>query len=150
VRRSRRRGGVRRRPTGSARSCCARELDEELGWTGELGRLLVVDWLPDLGGRGDRILFTSNQDGPASVSANLYTVRPDGSGLTQLTHARGGSVQYLSASFSPDGDWITAARTPGTGKAGNADVFVMRADGTDLRRVTRSEAWDSSTDWGQR
>ena len=104
------------------------------------------DWSPG----GDRILFTSNQDGPASVSANLYTVRPDGSGLTQLTHARGGSVQYLSASFSPDGDWITAARTPGTGKAGNADVFVMRADGTDLRRVTRSEAWDSSTDWGQR
>ena len=104
------------------------------------------DWSP----RGDRIVFTSNQDGPSSVSANLYTVRPDGSGLTQLTHARGGSVQYLSASFSPDGKWLTVSRTPGSGKGGNADVFVMRADGTDLRRVTRSAAWDSSTDWGTR
>jgi 8-oxo-dGTP pyrophosphatase MutT (NUDIX family) len=41
----------------SPRVCCARELEEELGWTGDVGRLLVVDWLPDLGGRGDRILF---------------------------------------------------------------------------------------------
>ena len=41
----------------SPRTCCRRELEEELAWTGELGRLLVVDWLPDLGGRGDRILF---------------------------------------------------------------------------------------------
>ena len=41
----------------SPRAACVRELEEELGWTGELGRLLVVDWLPDLGGRGDRILF---------------------------------------------------------------------------------------------
>ena len=41
----------------SPRAACQRELEEELGWTGEVGRLLVVDWLPDLGGRGDRILF---------------------------------------------------------------------------------------------
>lgn len=41
----------------SPRACCCRELGEELDWTGELGRLLVVDWLPDLGGRGDRVLF---------------------------------------------------------------------------------------------
>ena len=41
----------------SPRAACVRELEEELGWTGEIGRLLVVDWLPDLGGRGDRILF---------------------------------------------------------------------------------------------
>ncbi len=41
----------------SPRVCCGRELDEELGWAGNIGRLLVVDWLPDLGGRGDRILF---------------------------------------------------------------------------------------------
>ena len=37
-------------------------------------------------------------------------------GLTQLTHASGGHVQYLSASFSPDGKWLTVSRTPGSGK----------------------------------
>lgn len=41
----------------SPRSCCSRELVEELGREVAIGRLLVVDWLPDLGGRGDRILF---------------------------------------------------------------------------------------------
>ncbi|HUY25700.1 MAG TPA: NUDIX hydrolase [Candidatus Saccharimonadales bacterium] len=41
----------------SPRQCCTRELVEELGCRGTLGRLLVVDWLPDLGGRGDRVLF---------------------------------------------------------------------------------------------
>jgi len=104
------------------------------------------DWSPD----GRRIVFTSNEDGPAKVSANLYTVRPDGTGLTQLTHARGGSVQYLSASFSPDGKSLTVSRTPGSGPKGRADVYVMRADGTGLRQVTRAATWESSTDWGSR
>jgi Tol biopolymer transport system component len=104
------------------------------------------DWSPD----GKRILFRSNINGPTGVSANLYTIRPDGTGLTQLTHARGGRVQNLSASFSPDGKWITFSRTPGTGKDGNADVFVMRANGSGVRNVTRSEIWDSATDWGAR
>jgi Tol biopolymer transport system component len=104
------------------------------------------DWSPD----GKRILFTSNADGPDNVSANLYTVRPDGTGLRQLTHARGGSIDYLSASFSPDGRWITFARTPGAGAAGNADVFVARDNGTSVRAVTRTATWDSATDWGRR
>jgi len=104
------------------------------------------DWSPD----GKRIVFYSNRDGPTSVSANLYTISPDGSGLTQLTHARGGRVQYLSASFSPDGKWIAFGRTPGVGAAGNADVYVMRADGTQVRDVTRSAIWDSGVDWGPR
>jgi Tol biopolymer transport system component len=104
------------------------------------------DWSPD----GQRILFTSNADGPNNISANLYTVRPDGTGMRQLTHARGGSIDYLGATFSPDGKWITFARTPGAGDAGNADVFVMRADGTSVRHVTRTPNWDSATDWGRR
>lgn len=41
----------------SPRQCCIRELLEELGYEGPVGRLLVVDWLPDLRGQGDRVLF---------------------------------------------------------------------------------------------
>jgi Tol biopolymer transport system component len=104
------------------------------------------DWSPD----GTRLLFYSNYQGPPTVSANLYTIRPDGTGLAQLTRAAGGSVQNLSASFSPDGKWIAFGRTPGTGAAGNADVYVMRADGSDVTDVTRSAIWDSGVDWGPR
>jgi TolB protein len=104
------------------------------------------DWSPN----GRRILFYSNWDGPSSVSANLLTVSPTGSGVRQLTHARGGRVQHLSATFSPDGKWITFASTPGTGNDGNADIYVMRADGSRVRNVTRSARWDSGVDWGPR
>ena len=102
------------------------------------------DWSP--GGR--RILFYSNWGGPQATSANLYTISTKGSGLKQLTHARGGTVQHLGATFSPDGKWIAFSRTPS--KGGNADVFVMRADGTRIRNITRSSIWDSGVDWGPR
>jgi Tol biopolymer transport system component len=103
------------------------------------------DWSPD----GTRLVFYSNFDGPSRVSANLYTVAPDGTKLHALTRARGGKTQYLSASFSPDGRWLAFSRVPGVGGA-NADVFVMRVDGTHIRNVTRSPAWDSGVDWGVR
>jgi Tol biopolymer transport system component len=103
------------------------------------------DWSPD----GARLVVYSNFDGPATRSANLYTVAPDGRHLRALTHARGGRTQYLSASFSPDGHWIAFSRVPGVGGT-NADVFVMASDGTHVRNVTRSAAWDSGVDWGPR
>ena len=59
----------------SPRACCARELAEELGWTGEVGRLLVVDWLPDLAGRGDRILFVFDAGIVDDADAFLASVR---------------------------------------------------------------------------
>lgn len=99
------------------------------------------DWSPD----GKRILFTSNIDGPDTVSANKYTVKPDGKGLRQLTHARGGTTQWMSSSYSPDGRWITLARRSG---GNNADVYVMRTNGTGIRNITRSAPWDSAPDWG--
>jgi TolB protein len=101
------------------------------------------DWAPD----GQRILFHSNVDGPSGVSANLYTVRPDGTGLRQLTFASGGAVQYLGSSYSPDGRMITFGRFPETGGT-NADVLVMRVDATHVRRVTHTVLYDSYPDWG--
>jgi TolB protein len=104
------------------------------------------DWSPD----GKRILFYSNWTGPSDVSANLYTIGASGGGLKQLTHANGGTVQHLSATYSPDGKWLVFGKKPGTGKEGNADIFVMRANGTHVRNVTRSTVWDSGADWGSR
>jgi len=101
------------------------------------------DWSPD----GRRILFHSNENGPPEISANLYTVRPDGTGLRQLTFATGGTVNYLGSSYSPDGRQITVGRRPETGGT-NADILVMRVDGTHVRYVTRTQLYDSYPDWG--
>jgi TolB protein len=103
------------------------------------------DWSP--GGR--RILFHDNLDRP-DESANLYTIRYDGSHLTQLTFADDGVTRYLGASYSPDGKWIAFGRRPATGgpDANAADVFVMRTNGTHIRPVTETVLYDSYPDWG--
>ena len=106
------------------------------------------DWSPD----GRLILFHDHLDAPPDVSANLWTVRPDGSDLTQLTFEDDGVTSYLGSSFSPDGTKIVFGRRPATGgvEANAADVFVMNLDGTDERPVTSTLAYDSYPDWGAR
>jgi TolB protein len=89
------------------------------------------------------ILFRSYEHDETKQS-DYWTVRPDGQDLTQLTHFKQGTI-VLSTSYSPDGKWIVHATN---GVEGNADVFVMRADGTSNTPVTHSKLWDSAPDWG--
>ena len=79
------------------------------------------------------ILFRSYEDDDTKQS-DYWTVRRSGKHLRQLTHFPDGTL-VTSASYSPDGKWI-AHGTDGVG--GNADVFIMRADGTGNRPVTRT------------
>jgi len=51
-----------------------------------------------------------------------------------------------SASYSSDGRWIVYA---GGGAGGNADLYLMRADGTGSHALMRTSAWDGAPDWGQ-
>jgi Tol biopolymer transport system component len=103
------------------------------------------DWSPD----GKLILFHDNLFNE-EVSSNLYTIRPNGTGLRQLTFADDGVTRYLGSSYSPDGRFITVGRRPATGgvEANAADVFRMRVDGTHVRRVTRTTLCDGYPDWG--
>ncbi len=96
-------------------------------------------WTPD----GSTILFRSLEQ-HENEQADFWTVRPDGSELAQLTHYKPGTL-VRSASYSPDGKWIVHATN---GVDGKADVFIMRADGTDSRPLTRTKLWDSAPDWG--
>src|SRR5438876_568893 len=109
------------------------------------GRCLIWSVLPD----GTRILF--NTGGNQVRDQNLFTVRPDGTGLRQLTHFRG-KTNLVNGSFSPDGESIVFATVIGAVNppgAGLDDVFVMSADGTDIRPVTRARNWDGTPDGGR-
>jgi len=107
----------------------------------------VTPW--ELGG-GDHAVFSPEGtilfrsfDGDDSRQSDFWTVRSDGKRLEQLTHLEPGTLA-LSASYSPDRDWIVHA----SDGDGGADLYVMRADGTGNRPLTSTEWWDSAPDWG--
>jgi len=103
-------------------------------------------WQP----HGDRILFTSDRDG----RFELYTMRPDGTGVTRLTNVEGSSAH---ASWSPDGQWILFT----SGRKGFKDemamservpqpygeLFVMHADGSGVRQLTDNKWEDAVAGW---
>ena len=101
------------------------------------------EWSPD----GKWIVLVTH---PRDGSENVHKVRPDGTGLTNLTKQKAAGYHYLSSSFSPDGRLIVSARTPGAGPSGAADLVVMRANGTKIRPITKTALWESSVDWGRR
>jgi Tol biopolymer transport system component len=98
------------------------------------------DWAPD----GSRILFRSKVDVDDERS-QYYTVRPDGTGLTQLSHFPFTKQRLFSATFSPDGQQIVFAKADAKGRG---DVWVMNADGSNPHPVLTAAPWDSAPDWG--
>src|SRR4051794_16429585 len=75
-----------------------------------------------------RIAFAAN----AGQGLEIYSIRSDGSGLRRLTHLRGAAVH---PDWSPSGRRIAFALER---KDGSSHVMVMRADGRNLRDLTRS------------
>jgi Tol biopolymer transport system component len=108
---------------------------------------------PEFSPDGKLVLFRcppEDEEGPS----NLYWVHPDGTGLHALTH-EDADKQYLGSCFSPSfsgGEgWITAGRTGGYGKEGNADVFRVRIEDGEVVRsenLTKNTLWDSAPCWG--
>jgi TolB protein len=90
----------------------------------------TLDCSPD----GRRIVFAKPAFGPPK-SANVFTIRTDGTGIKQLTHSSGGTVNNNANSWSPDGRKILFTSNPG-GRAHRL-LFVMNADGSGARQLTR-------------
>jgi Tol biopolymer transport system component len=91
----------------------------------------------------DGLILFRSFEGDDSKQSDYWTVRPDETGLKQLTHFEQGTL-VVSASYSPDGAWIVY----GSDGDGGADLHVMRADGMGSRLLSSTQWWDSAPDWG--
>ena len=88
-----------------------------------------IDCSPD----GSTVVFSTPDPDDSPRSANVYTVRVDGTRLRQVTHARGGTVDNGADSWSPDGTKIAFA----SNRSGTYEIYTMNVDGSGVREVTR-------------
>lgn len=84
-----------------------------------------------------RIAFEGNLFGGWGIAV----MKPDGSGVTDLQTPLGAA----DASWSPNGKYIAFETDPNGD--GNREIFVMDADGTNVRQLTDSPAPDYWPDW---
>jgi TolB protein len=84
----------------------------------------------------------------------LYVVTPDGTGLRRLTDDAWQEAEDLAPAWSPDGGMIAfvSRRTrlpdvPTDETRPAEEIYVMRADGTGLRLLTRNTRLDFAPQW---
>lgn len=75
----------------------------------------------------------------------LYIMNSDGSGQRQISPGGGNSQ---GPSFSPDGQWIAFTSYFDRYEVHGCEIYIMRVDGTDLRRLTDNEYCDYQPRWG--
>ena len=91
-----------------------------------------LDWSPD----GKSLLIYAG----AAGDKNIFLVNVDAETAVQLTN--GGN--NAASSFSPDGQWIAFNSLRNNDQA---DIFIMRPDGTDVRQVTNDPEPDWQPQW---
>ena len=76
----------------------------------------------------------------------LYLMSADGSNVHQLTPSGGNSQ---GPSFSPDGKWVAfTAYFDKYNDENGCEIYIIRIDGTDLRRLTNNDYCDYQPRWG--
>jgi TolB protein len=75
----------------------------------------------------------------------LFVMNVDGSNQHQITPAGGNSQ---GPSFSPDGQWVAFTSYFDRYEVHGCEIYIMRVDGTDLRRLTNNEYCDYQPRWG--
>jgi Tol biopolymer transport system component len=98
-------------------------------------------WSPD----GKKIAFTRTvHSDSVSTDSEIFLMNADGSGVQRLTHNDTSFVQPTDSSptWSPDGSRIAFSSF----RNGSFDIYTMRADGSDLRKVT-GEGPDHYPSW---
>jgi Tol biopolymer transport system component len=105
---------------------------------------IKVSWAPS----GRRLASTENANHLVpSDSANIVTMRPDGSDVRAVTAFHDGQTNAYLGSYSPDGRWLVF-RLESRGLFG---LYRVRPDGSDRRVILPlSSLRPSLIDWGPR
>jgi Tol biopolymer transport system component len=94
-------------------------------------------WSPD----GTRIAFQSDRSGGLS---DIYVINVDGSGLLRLTYDPVPAItNEVHPAWSPDGTRIAFT----SNLNGHYDIYTVRPDGSDLRRITSTTDSDLEPSW---
>jgi TolB protein len=111
------------------------------------------NWSPD----GASIAFSREHEphmgttGNTAYRQDIYLIRADGTGLRRLTRL---SASNISPAWSPDGKRIVFASSRAhAGERGGEqvmDIYVMNANGTQPKRLTRTPLFPGSPDWRPR
>lgn len=119
----------------------ADDLEESVSLMAKVGSCGSPSFSPD----GKRIAFISNMSG----SPQVWMVPTEGGWPTQLTAL---DDPVGTVSWSPDGEWLAFSVAPGGGM--NAQIYLMKPDGTDMRRITaggketnRLSVWSDDGRW---
>jgi TolB protein len=102
-----------------------------------------LDWSPD----GSQLLYVRSREHshhtPHRIESDIAVMRRNGQDVSILTHTK---RNERSAAFSPNGKRIVFERCC-YGHSETSEIFVMRADGTHVVRLTFNEEWDWLPDW---
>jgi TolB protein len=109
--------------------------------------LRKVSNLPALRGRSDwsqqNLIVTYSGD---PWKREIYIMNSDGSNQYQISPTGGDSQ---GPSFSPDGQWIAfTAYFDKINDINGCEIYIMRIDGTDVRRLTNNDYCDYQPRWG--
>ncbi len=77
---------------------------------------------------------------PIYNSYQIYTAKPDGSDVKQLTNVRGYNAE---ATITRDGKKIVFTST----RNGDLDIYTMNADGSDVKQLTHELGYDGGPFW---
>jgi len=92
------------------------------------------DWSP----RGDWILFNARDE---RLVYDIFKVNPDSGEIRRLTQDQGNNEH---PSWSPDGNLVVFNST----RAGESKLYVMSADGTNQRMISRGSGEYTNPVWG--
>jgi len=110
--------------------------------------LTAITNLPAIRGRSDWSAdgnYIVTYSGPA-WNRELFIMNADGTNSHQLTPSGGNSQ---GPSFSPDGKWVAfTAYFDNYDDDHGCEIYVIRIDGTDLRRLTNNDYCDYQPRWG--